>query len=170
MQPGLSFIFSTLVCLLFMFLLFSFGALTCASLLCLIDWTASTRSTWRSAWLQANAPKSHSSLLSTTSWKWNMLLRWWKAVGESNYLLLCHPLFPCSTYHFSGHAFNFLQLLVASFMSIKTQQKLVTLAFFFSIHINSYRILGFSNCHFKHIIAFLFNCMSGFVIFKEHPT
>lgn len=91
----------------------------CASLLCLLGWTASTRSTWRSAWLQANAPKSRSSLLSTTRWKWNMPSSWWKAEGESNYLLLCLLLFPCSTYNFITHFLKFLKPRVASFMSTK---------------------------------------------------
>lgn len=87
-----------------------FSHLTCASLLCLQDWTALTRSMWRSAWLQVNAPKSRSSLLSTTSWKWNTPSRWWKVEGESNYLPLCLPLFPCSTYHFTSHSIHFLNL------------------------------------------------------------
>lgn len=81
---------------------------------CLLDWTASTRSMWRSAWLQANVPKSLSSLLSTTRWKWNMLLSWWKVEEESNYLLLCLLLFPCSMYNFTT---QFLKFLKPAFMS-----------------------------------------------------
>ncbi len=67
-------------------------------LLLLPDWTASTRSMWRSAWLQANAPRSHSSSPSTTRWRWNRPLSWWRVEGESSCLLLCLPLFPCSKY------------------------------------------------------------------------
>lgn len=65
------------------------------------DWTASTRSMWRSAWLQANAPRSHSSSPSTTRWRWNRPLSWWRVEGESSCLLLCLPPFPCSEYRVS---------------------------------------------------------------------
>lgn len=61
-------------------------------------WTASTRSMWRSAWLQVNAPRSHSSSPSITSWRWNRPLSWWRVEGESRCLLPCLPLFPCSKY------------------------------------------------------------------------
>lgn len=36
--------------------------------------------------------------------------RWWKVEAESNYLPLCLPLFPCSTYHFTSHSIHFLNL------------------------------------------------------------
>ena len=61
-------------------------------------WTASTRSMWRSAWLQVNAPRSHSSSPSTTRWRWNRPLSWWRVEGESRCLLPFLPLFPCSKY------------------------------------------------------------------------
>lgn len=157
---ALNFIFFSTPCSyysLFIILLWCFDLyhLTWASLLCLLDWTASTRSMWRSAWLQANAPKSRSSLLSTTRWKWSMPLSWWKVEGESSYLLLCLLLFPCSTHHFialsSSNSLN-LQLLVSC------QQKLVTLAFFMyktipdKIYISlKYILFSFFtilNCHF----------------------
>lgn len=106
---------------------------TCASLRCLLGWTASTRSTWRSAWLRASAPKSRSSLLSTTRWKWNMPSSWWRAEGGSSYLLLCLLLFPCSTYSFITHFLKFLKPRVASFMSTKADN-----FSFFYIYISSY--------------------------------
>lgn len=62
------------------------------------DWTASTRSMWRSAWLQASAPRSHSSSPSTTRWRWNRPLSLWRAEGEWSCPLLCLPQFPCSEY------------------------------------------------------------------------
>lgn len=128
-----NFIFSSTLCTyysLFTIHLWCFDLYlwNCASFY-LLDWTASTRSMWRSAWLQASAPQSRSSLLSTTRWKWNMPLSWWKVEGESNYRLLCLLLFPCSTYHFiapsSSNSLNLLLLVLC-------QQKLATI--FFNIY------------------------------------
>lgn len=58
---------------------------------CAAGWIASTRPTWRSGWLRANAPPSLSSSPSTTRWRWNRPWCWWRAGAPPSCRLLCRP-------------------------------------------------------------------------------